>query len=171
MNQSWGEVGLKNPSFLFGANALYRRAAISKAGYYDEVFRTNGEDVDMCSKLRRHGYDLVYEPRAFAYHHRKDDVASVLRMNWQHWRHPYVFYKPHQSLRDVFDFLKIMCGLVWRNFKDDLAERDFARAGISLLSIFNIPFRELRSYFDNPKAQVGEAPSNPAVVRKAEEVG
>ena len=68
-------------------------------------------------------------------------------------------------------FLKIMCPLVWRNFREDLAERDFARAGISLLSLFNIPFRELRSYFDTPKAQIGEKPSNPGVVRKAEEVG
>ena len=146
LGQSWGEVGLKNPAFLFGANAIYRRDAIAKAGYYDPVFRTNGEDVDMCAKLRHHGYDLIYEPRAFAYHYRKDNVASVLRMNWQHWRNPYVVYKPHESTSDLRQFLVLMCKKIFLNFKQDIKDRDLARACISILSLVNFPIREIKTF-------------------------
>ncbi len=148
MNQSWGDLGLKNPAFLFGANAIYRRDAIAKVGFYNTEFRTNGEDVDMCSRLKTAGYDLIYEPRAFAYHFRKDNLKSVLNMQWKHWRHPYVNYKPHESLKDVGSFLKIMLGFVAQNIKSDIQDKSYTRAGISVLSFFNIPFREIRLYFE-----------------------
>ena len=172
MSQSWGEVGLKNPAFLFGANAIYRRDAIAKAGYYDPVFRTNGEDVDMCAKLRHHGYDLIYEPRAFAYHYRKDNVASVLRMNWQHWRNPYVVYKPHESTSDLKQFLALMCTNIFQNFKQDIKDRDLARACISILSLVNFPIREIKTFLNMKRVKSMQAAKpNSVHVNEAGRVG
>jgi glycosyltransferase involved in cell wall biosynthesis len=85
MRQSWGESPLDEARFLFGANTLFRRAAVLEVGGYDEHHRTNGEDGYISRRLQQAGYRLAYEPTAVCQHLREDDFASVSRTAWN-WR-------------------------------------------------------------------------------------
>jgi len=53
------------------------------------VFHTYGEDVDICLRLTRAGYRIVYTPEAKLYHHRRDTLKSLLKMihRWLFWGH------------------------------------------------------------------------------------
>ncbi|MDP8249024.1 MAG: glycosyltransferase [Candidatus Tritonobacter lacicola] len=82
MRQDWGEERIINPPFLFGCNTLFRKSALEDAGLYDPMFRSNGEDVDISSRLKEKGYELIYEPSALIYHLKKDTPLSVLRADW-----------------------------------------------------------------------------------------
>ncbi len=68
---------------LGGFGTLYRKEAVLAAGGYDEKYRTNFEDVDMCIRLLQAGHKMVFEPRAVAYHLRQDTVRTVLRTSWR----------------------------------------------------------------------------------------
>jgi len=85
MSQSWGNAPLAEARFLFGANTLFRRAAVLEVGGYDEQHRTNGEDGYISRQLQQAGYRLAYEPTAICRHLREDDFASVSRTAWN-WR-------------------------------------------------------------------------------------
>jgi len=81
MQQNWGEKEI-TPKFLFGADNIYRREALLNAGLYDESFTTNHEDVDICEKLTKKGYRLLYLPEATCFHLREDTVKSNLDNYW-----------------------------------------------------------------------------------------
>jgi O-antigen biosynthesis protein len=85
MGQGRGPMPLVNPARLSGSNTLARREAIEAVGGYDERYRTNNEDADLCARLRAGGYDLFYEPAALVHHQKRDDDESVLRALWR-WR-------------------------------------------------------------------------------------
>lgn len=82
MTQTWGDTRVVNPDFLFGADTVYRKSAVEKVGYFNERYRTNFEDVDMCNRLKKAGYTIIYDPEAFARHYLKDTRKSLLRRIW-----------------------------------------------------------------------------------------
>jgi len=120
MQQHWGADKKTNPPFLFGSNTLFRREALIKAGLYNESYRNNFEDVDISTRLRKIGYNLVYEPQAAAVHLKKDDLFSLLN---NFWRWNLVFYikkgfyrKPDKFILKVKDNI----GLANRFLEEDL---------------------------------------------------
>ncbi|MFH1504515.1 MAG: glycosyltransferase family 2 protein [Candidatus Omnitrophota bacterium] len=82
MKQYWAE-GESAPPFLFGSNTVFRRQALTEVGVYSENFRDNYEDVDICERLKKKGYSLVYEPKATVKHLKRDNVCSVLNNYWK----------------------------------------------------------------------------------------
>ena len=77
----------KCPAMLFGADTVFRTRAILEAGGYDERFRTNSEDNDLCRRLREQGHHHAVARFAQAFHLRRDTEESVLNMlwNWAYW--------------------------------------------------------------------------------------
>lgn len=71
------------PKRLGGFGTLFRKDAVLAAGGYDEKFRTNYEDVDLCLRLLHAGHKMVFDPRAVAHHLRQDTIGSVLRTSWR----------------------------------------------------------------------------------------
>jgi len=86
MRQSWGEKKIKNPSFLYGSNACYRKGAIVKTGMYDKRAKTNGEDVYIGRRILQSGQTLIYTPSAVCYHFRQDTVITIIRTFWR-WKY------------------------------------------------------------------------------------
>jgi len=82
MKQHWGEKRVVNPNFLFGCNTVYRKSAVAGAGYYDEKYRTNYEDVDIGNRLRKRGYNFIYDPGPLTRHYLQDTRKSLLRRVW-----------------------------------------------------------------------------------------
>jgi GT2 family glycosyltransferase len=50
------------------AAAFYRRGAVLEAGGFPEHFGAYFEDVDLSFRLRRLGFEIVYEPAAVVWH-------------------------------------------------------------------------------------------------------
>jgi GT2 family glycosyltransferase len=98
--QGGGEEGIEitwpSEFRLSGFGTLLRKSAVERVGGYDERYRTNYEDHDMCGKLLRAGYTLVYEPDAIVRHMKQDSIYSVLRnaWNWNFWG---LYYKGHYN--------------------------------------------------------------------------
>jgi GT2 family glycosyltransferase len=87
--------------WVVGAFLLLRRSAFLEVDGFDEVFRLYFDDVDLCLRLGRHGWKVLFEPNAAAHHiHRAESRRSVLR--WatrQHIRSATLFYIRHWRAR------------------------------------------------------------------------
>lgn len=101
-------------SAVTAAGMLVRRSAFQEVGGFDEVdLQVAFNDVDLCLKLRRSGYKIIYTPAFRAEHHeslsRGDDErplqearffqeVEVMKQRWgqQLLRDP--FYSPHFAL-------------------------------------------------------------------------
>jgi GT2 family glycosyltransferase len=77
------EIEWPMPKRLGGFGTLYRKDAVLAVGGYDEKYRTNYEDVDLCIRLLQAGHRMVFDPRAVAHHLRRDTLRSVLRTSWR----------------------------------------------------------------------------------------
>jgi GT2 family glycosyltransferase len=51
-----------------GAAVLYRKSILDKIGYLDENFFLYYEDVEISERAKKHGYKIVYAPRAVVRH-------------------------------------------------------------------------------------------------------
>jgi len=59
------------PGLVWGASAaaaFYRREAVIRAGGFPEQFRAYFEDVDLSFRLRRLGFEIVYDPGSVVWH-------------------------------------------------------------------------------------------------------
>ncbi len=120
MQQHWGAKKKTNPPFLFGSNTLFRREALIKAGSYNESYGNNFEDVDISNRLRKSGYNLVYEPRAAAVHLKGDDLFSLLNNFWR-WNLAFYIEKGFYVKPGNFIFkIKDNIGLANRFLEEDL---------------------------------------------------
>jgi glycosyltransferase involved in cell wall biosynthesis len=93
---------------LGGFGTILRKKAIEEIGGYNECYRTNYEDVDLCARLLAAGHRLIFEPRAVAFHQRRDSIRSVIRTSW-HWDF-YVHYS-HGGYNHIW--LKILLNFRW----------------------------------------------------------
>lgn len=127
LSQNHGDIPLVDVPFLFGIGASFRRSVLEEVGGFDPVFTTNGEDVDICLRIRKKGYRLRYTPAAKLYHHRFDSWKSLRSMifRWWYWGHiahmkndvPHYLY---EHLRVTFRMMKHICSYAIRNMKPRL---------------------------------------------------
>ena len=62
-----------------GCNMAFRKSALEAIGGFDPRFRTAGDDVDVCWRLREQGWTLGFSPAATVWHHRRSSVSAYLR--------------------------------------------------------------------------------------------
>lgn len=62
-----------------GCNMAFRRAALAAIGGFDPLYRTAGDDVDVCWRLQEQGGTLGFHAGAVDWHHRRNS----LRMYWR----------------------------------------------------------------------------------------
>jgi O-antigen biosynthesis protein len=65
-----------------GCNLAIRTSALAAIGGFDPQFRTAGDDVDVCWRLRERGWTLGFHPGAMVWHHRR----SSIRAYWKQQR-------------------------------------------------------------------------------------
>jgi GT2 family glycosyltransferase len=53
-----------------GCNMSFRRELLQEIGRFDENFKSMcfREEVDVCRRLKKHGYKLIYHPKALVWH-------------------------------------------------------------------------------------------------------
>jgi GT2 family glycosyltransferase len=62
-----------------GCNMAFRRWALQAIGGFDVRFRTAGDDVDVCWRLRDRGWTLGFNAAALVWHHRRGSVRAYWR--------------------------------------------------------------------------------------------
>jgi GT2 family glycosyltransferase len=77
---------LQFPDCVRGAVMLFRTDVFKKIGGFDEKFFLYFEDTDVCLRLRKAGYEIVYLPEAVFYHKlgsstNKDKLRSKILIN------------------------------------------------------------------------------------------
>ncbi len=152
MQQHWGASKKINPPFLFGSNTLFRRPALISAGFYNESYRNNFEDVDISRRLRKIGYNLIYEPQAVVAHLREDDLFSLLN---NFWRWQLAFYVKEGFYRDPERFafkIKDNIGLANRFLEEDLNNERYQLIYLDFLIALHHSLRDF-DYFNFPGSQ------------------
>jgi len=155
MPQHWGDEPMRNPAFLFGCNNLFRKSAVLSVGGYDERMRTNGEDIDICARLREKGWEFLYTPSAQATHMRQDTTASILATYWRWWRFGVNAYAQGPRLRSVlghavfvhfrYNFLNAL--------RMDVKARRWELAAFDFLIPVYFPYRDFRLWLSSKKTR------------------
>jgi hypothetical protein len=89
-------------------------------GGFDPVYRTAGDDVDVCWRLQEQGEKIVYGPAAMVWHHRRSTVRAYVKQQRGYGQAEALLKRKHP---DKF-----------RGFRNDLSwlGRIYTRAGLGL---------------------------------------
>ena len=83
--------------WMLGGSLLLRRAMLDELGGYDAGFRMYGEEIDLCYRAARAGWERWFVPQAVV-RHRWDaltDRKFLTRRTWWHWRSVLRFVRKH----------------------------------------------------------------------------
>jgi O-antigen biosynthesis protein len=59
-----------------GCNVAIRKSCLEAVGGFDPTFRVAGDDVDLCWRLRQHGWTLGFSAGAAVLHHRRHTIRG-----------------------------------------------------------------------------------------------
>lgn len=85
----------REPDWVSASCLLTRRAALAEVKGFDEAFFLYEEDVDLCVRLRRQGWKVVYTPGGKVVHHLGRSTAKASRQSYLAYQrsHLYYYYK------------------------------------------------------------------------------
>jgi N-acetylglucosaminyl-diphospho-decaprenol L-rhamnosyltransferase len=83
----WDHQSLAEVDWGLGAAMLVRRSAIRESCLFDERFFLYFEDVDLCLRMRRQGWKVIYNPAAILIHQHQRESAD---WNYLAKRHHFV---------------------------------------------------------------------------------
>lgn len=145
MKQCWQDDET-SPPFLFGSNTVFRKEAFINIGFYNESYKSNYEDVDICNRLKKSNYTLLYEPRAIVRHLRYDNICSLLNSYWR-WNLGYYLKEGYYSSPEKFIFkLKDNVGLANRYIEEDFRCRRYRLLYLDFLLALHHSLRDFE-YF------------------------
>jgi len=153
MTQDWGDSHVINPPFMFGNNSIIRKSVVQDVGWYDERFRTAGEDADLSRRIRAKGYNLIYEPGAVVRHFRHDSVGSILDAYWRYWRFGSCAYFGNITLKAVLRNLWYS-HFRWhfvRVLRQDWRYKNYELLWLDVLLLMYMPYRDLRLFLNSER--------------------
>lgn len=65
----WNHNEVKEVSFVSGAAIMIKREVIARVGGLDESFHMYGEDIELCLRIVRNGWKLLFEPSSRIIHY------------------------------------------------------------------------------------------------------
>jgi len=165
LSQDLGEtrIDIEWPSHrcLGGFGSIFRKHSVLEIGGYNESYRTNFEDVDLCGRFVKAGHKLIFEPRAVAYHQRRDNVRSVVRTAWRWEFYSHYLHGGYDNiwLKILFNFRWARV-LVWKHI--EVNRPDLLRIDLTLPWIHT--WMDLRYHFSPERLPPANAPANEAAV-------
>jgi hypothetical protein len=106
--RDWDHASARSVDYVIGACQVIRRSALAEVGLLDERIFYGPEDVDLCLRLHRAGWDVVYEPRAEVMHlERRVTRRWLSALTARHlqglatyfWKHRYLVTRPRVGMR------------------------------------------------------------------------
>jgi GT2 family glycosyltransferase len=80
-----------------GCNMAFRREALEEIGGFDPLFRTAGDDVDVCWRLQDKGYTIGFSPAAVVWHFRRNTIKDYLKQQRGYGKAEALVYFKHPS--------------------------------------------------------------------------
>jgi len=112
MPQHHGTKEQINPPLLTGATMACRVQPIKNLGGWNERYMTNFEDVDLCTRMRAAGLNLLYAPACQAWHLRRDTFDSVLKTFWN-WN----YFGYEDRLANTANWVSDRLQYIWRTYR------------------------------------------------------
>jgi GT2 family glycosyltransferase len=110
---------IRNFSAVTAACLMMRRTVFEEMNGFDEDFAVSYNDVDLCLRLRRRGYLVVYTPYATLYHHQSASrgpynpetdrkYEELLQTRWkQVFEDGDPYYNPHLTVSGLDYSLRV----------------------------------------------------------------
>lgn len=150
LKQNWGKKSIKNPQFVFGANSLLNKKKIKKLNvYYNEAFKTNGEDVNFSKVLKSKDCVLFYEPKALCYHYQMDSLLSLSKRYWR-----YTYYGAGLKKLTLIRLIKLIIRQIKLFFKlmyDAFLDKHFHFFKINFIMSYIFIVLSIKEYSSNEK--------------------
>jgi N-acetylglucosaminyl-diphospho-decaprenol L-rhamnosyltransferase len=88
----------RSVDWVMASAILLRRRAVSEVGLFDTSFFIYFEEVDLCLRLRRAGWDVRYFPDVTVVHHESQSSATIpeRRIN-EMWRGRHRYWRKHHG--------------------------------------------------------------------------
>ncbi|HJP66264.1 MAG TPA: glycosyltransferase family 2 protein [Actinomycetota bacterium] len=95
----WDRRTERGVEWVSGSCVLLRREALDAVGVFDEGYFMYVEDVDLCTRLRRAGWDVLYSPELEVLHIGGVSTGGYRsrRMTLEHSRSIYRYFVKHRS--------------------------------------------------------------------------
>jgi GT2 family glycosyltransferase len=99
----WDHAGVREVDYVIGACQLIRRTALDQVGFLDEHIFYGPEDVDLCLRMHRAGWQVEYVPDAVVMHLERRITRKLLStltarhvygLGYFFWKHRYLLTRP-----------------------------------------------------------------------------
>ena len=94
----WNHEEIREVDWGLGACMFLRREALKGENIFDERFFLYFEDVDLCFRMKKEGWKVIYYPEAVMIHAHLRQSADGLfnRAKWEHFKSLIKFYLKHR---------------------------------------------------------------------------
>lgn len=96
-NAGWDRRSEREVDWVSGACMLIRRSAFEQAGGFDEGFWLYGEELDLTTRLRDAGWNVLYTPELEIIHEGGVSTGRSRRTYVMHSASIYRYYRKHRS--------------------------------------------------------------------------
>ncbi|WP_160683770.1 glycosyltransferase family 2 protein [Clostridium sp. C2-6-12] len=113
---------------LTGAFMLMPKSALDDIGLLDEDFFMYGEDIDLCYRIKKGGYKIIYYPKARIIHH-KGGSSKKKRTKVIHDFHNamWIFYKKHYCKKYNFAVTSLVYIGIWLKYLLEIMKNAFKK--------------------------------------------
>lgn len=66
--EDWDHAERREVDWMYGAALVIRKSVLDEIGYFDEGFFYLYEDIDLCFRVKKSGYTILYDPHAVVTH-------------------------------------------------------------------------------------------------------
>jgi hypothetical protein len=88
---------------LTGAFMFMRREALDEIGLLDETFFMYGEDIDLCYRIKKAGWKIVYYGKSKITHLKgASSKKQKSKLIYEFYRAMYIYYKKHHASESLF---------------------------------------------------------------------
>ncbi len=88
---------------LTGAFMFIRKDALDEVGFLDETFFMYGEDIDLCFRIKKSGWKIVYYGKSKITHFKgASSKKQKSKLIYEFYRAMYIYYKKHHAHESLF---------------------------------------------------------------------
>ena len=93
----WDRRSERQVEWVSGSSMLLRAEALRRVGLFDEGYFMYVEDVDLCTRMRRAGWEVWFSPELEVEHITGTATRGKKRMTLEHSKSIYRYYVKHRS--------------------------------------------------------------------------